>query len=99
MASLTFDQIKDPTDVRPYAFNFIKETTDEVTGEPDVLIKCEIFCDSDDLLIEDVRVIDHYAAATFSGGEAGTTYVIECVVEFESGKVLNRSAKLKVKEL
>lgn len=99
MASLTFDQIKDPTDVRPYAFSFEEYLKDEITEAVDVLTECEITCADEAIIIDDPKVIGPHAVAIFSGGVAGKTYVIECVVKFESGKVLNRSAKLKVKEL
>lgn len=101
MASLRFEQDKDPQDIAPYAFNFSEHVFDEYEQKPDPLVSCVIRVLDEDasLQVDSYDVIGSHAVTILSGGQSGTTYTIECLATFESGKVLNRSSKLKVKDL
>lgn len=101
MASLRFEQDKDPLDIAPYAFNFKGDVIDEYEQKPDPLTSCviRVLDDEATLEVDSYDVVGDYAVAILTGGTAGMTYTLDCLVTFESGKVLNRSAKLKVKDL
>jgi len=101
MASLRFEQDKDPLDIAPYAFGFTGHVYDEYGQKPDPLITCviRVLDDEATLEVDSYDVVGDYAVAILTGGTAGMTYTIDCLATFESGKVLNRSAKLKVKDL
>jgi len=101
MASLRFEQDKDPQDIAPYAFNFEEHIFDEYAQKPDPLVSCVVrVLDHDvSLQVDSYDVVGSHAVAILSGGQHGVTYTIDCLATFESGKVLNRSAKLKVKDL
>lgn len=104
MASLVFENPKDPKDIAPYTFNWDAHVIDPETGERNDTLESAVSAlvvgdGPDDLVVGTTVIMGDRAVVMISNGTPGQSYVVECTATFESGKVLNRSAKLKIKDL
>lgn len=102
MASLTFENPKDPKDLAPYSFNFVQHCIDSDTGERFDTVEDAVVVvlgTAGELTVISSGVVGDHVVAMIGGGVLGQKYVVECEATFESGKVLNRSATLKMKDL
>lgn len=103
MSSLTFANPKDPKDRAPYSFDWSEHTTNRELDAPDPLeeVVFSVLGEPTNPPLEALgsSIIGDFAVVMIGGGVLGQKYVVECTATFESGKVLNRSAKLSVKDL
>lgn len=101
MSALEFTPEKDPNEVDFFPLAFNAAINDPITNHTVRVVTDSVPVeDSDsDLTIIQTEVIDHVVTATIGGGSAGQTYRIEYEITLTSGRVFNREAKLKVKNL